>query len=278
MIEIDKLRLYRGLDYPITDSIALKTPTLRQIVDYGEREFYNMVYSLVIEPVNMKWQLWDSGIDWTTLKSYEFFCSFIAPTLTNDMTRIVLGEYLDFSKMEYIHDEKIDENILVQNVTISKKIKNESFDNNDKKDFINEQDGKNASDDFSFKIVFDRAVYAKLCALVRCTYGFKQTKCKPANEVTKMAIIEDERDEYLMNKDKPYESTLMNYISTLVNCEGFKHDEKTVFDMNIYAFMDSLKRISKIKNATLLLQSGYSGFGISFKDIDKEELDWTGNI
>ena len=53
---------------------------------------------------------------------------------------------------------------------------------------------------------------------------------------------------------------------------------KTVFDMNIYAFMDSLKRISKIKNATLLLQSGYSGFGISFKDIDKEELDWTGNI
>ena len=236
MIEIDKLRLYRGLDYPITDSIALKTPTLRQIVDYGEREFYNMVYSLVIEPVNMKWQLWDSGIDWTTLKSYEFFCSFIAPTLTNDMTRIVLGEYLDL------------------------------------------QDGKNASDDFSFKIVFDRAVYAKLCALVRCTYGFKQTKCKPANEVTKMAIIEDERDEYLMNKDKPYESTLMNYISTLVNCEGFKHDEKTVFDMNIYAFMDSLKRISKIKNATLLLQSGYSGFGISFKDIDKEELDWTGNI
>lgn len=277
MIEIDKLKLYRGLDYPITDTIALKTPTLQQIVDYGERDFYNMVYSLVVEPVNMKWQLWDSGIDWTTLKSYDFFCSFIAPTLTNDMTKIVLGEYLDFSKMKYVHDEKIDEDILIQNVIISGNKDSKEL-NKDDKNFIDKQNGDEISNNFSFNIVFDRAVYAKLCALVRCTYGFKQTKCIPANEVTKMAMIEDERDEYLINKDKPYESSLINYISTLVNCEGFKHDEKTVFDMNIYAFMDSLKRISKIKNATLLLQSGYSGFGISLKDIDKEELDWTGKI
>ena len=42
--------------------------------------------------------------------------------------------------------------------------------------------------------------------------------------------------------------------------------------------MDSVKRIGKIKNAQLLLQSGYSGFGISFDDIDKKQIDWLGEL
>ena len=49
--------------------------------------------------------------------------------------------------------------------------------------------------------------------------------------------------------------------------------------MKINAFMDSVKRISKIKNAELLLQSGYSGFGINLKEIkDKKQLDWLGEL
>ena len=36
--------------------------------------------------------------------------------------------------------------------------------------------------------------------------------------------------------------------------------------------------VSKIKNAQLLLQSGYSGFGIDLKDIDKKEIEWAGEI
>ena len=51
-----------------------------------------------------------------------------------------------------------------------------------------------------------------------------------------------------------------------------------VWDLKINAFMDSVKRIGKIKNAELLLQSGYSGFGISLKDINKKELDWLGEL
>ena len=48
--------------------------------------------------------------------------------------------------------------------------------------------------------------------------------------------------------------------------------------MKINAFMDSVKRISKIKNADLLLQSGYSGFGVNLKNIDKKQLDWQGEL
>ena len=48
--------------------------------------------------------------------------------------------------------------------------------------------------------------------------------------------------------------------------------------MKLYAFMDSVMRIKKIKNADLLLQSGYSGFGINIKKIDKNEINWLGEL
>ena len=43
------------------------------------------------------------------------------------------------------------------------------------------------------------------------------------------------------------------------------------------AFFDSIKRIDKIQNATLLLQGAYSGFA-SLKGIDKERLNWSGDL
>lgn len=67
-------------------------------------------------------------------------------------------------------------------------------------------------------------------------------------------------------------------ISAVVNSEGFKRNDVTVFDMKICAFTDSVKRISKIKKSDLLLQSGYSGFGIDLKKINNEELNWIGEL
>ena len=43
--------------------------------------------------------------------------------------------------------------------------------------------------------------------------------------------------------------------------------------------MDSVKRINKIRNSTLLLQSGYSGFGINLKELkNKDELNYMGEL
>ena len=48
--------------------------------------------------------------------------------------------------------------------------------------------------------------------------------------------------------------------------------------MKIGAFMDAVGRISRIKNANLLLQSGYSAFGIDLKKVDNKQLDWLGGL
>ena len=100
----------------------------------------------------------------------------------------------------------------------------------------------------------------------------------PANNSTKMVLIEDAKDELERNKNKKYTSQLKNLISAMINSEGFKYNHAQVWDMKINAFMDSVKRISKIKDANLLLQSGYSGYGINLKDVDKKQLDWLGEL
>lgn len=100
----------------------------------------------------------------------------------------------------------------------------------------------------------------------------------PANDTTKMILIEDDREELERNKHAEYHSQLKNLVSSMINSEGFKYNHAQVWDMKINAFMDSVRRISHIKNAELLLQSGYSGFGINLKDIDKKQIDWLGEL
>ncbi|MDE7238410.1 MAG: hypothetical protein K2N41_01705, partial [Lachnospiraceae bacterium] len=63
-----------------------------------------------------------------------------------------------------------------------------------------------------------------------------------------------------------------------VNYDGFKRNDQTVWDMNLFAFMDSIRRIDKIRNSNLLLQSGYSGFGVDLKKVNKEELNYLGEL
>ena len=89
---------------------------------------------------------------------------------------------------------------------------------------------------------------------------------------------EQNKTNHKENKNKPVKSWLQPLVSTMVNSEGFKRDDITVFDMKISAFMDSVARVSKIKNAELLLQSGYSGFGVDLKKIDRETLNYMGEL
>ena len=98
----------------------------------------------------------------------------------------------------------------------------------------------------------------------------------PANERTKMDLIEDARDEALAASRRPYKSVLKPLISALTVKCGMCGDNK-IWNMNISMFFDNIKRVSKIQDAQLLLQGAYSGFA-SLKGVDKTRVDWTGDI
>ena len=129
------------------------------------------------------------------------------------------------------------------------------------------------------EVVIDEYTYNVITDYLRKVHFIEKDEKMPGNESTKMILIEDALEELQMASQKEYESFLKNLISAMVNYEGFKYNHEQVWDLKINAFMDSVKRVSKIKNADLLLQSGYSGFGINLKDIkDKNQLNWLGEL
>lgn len=242
----DELKIYRGEDFVVSEHIKIHQPCLSEICDHGEREYYSMIYNLTATPQSMKVQLWDMGIDYTKITPFELFYSIIYKLYPQNKTSIIFGD-LDFTRFQ-IMQRSDDESILLYQV-----IDNEPV----------------IIDEFTYNLIMD---------YLRQVHIIHKDEKLPANETTKIILIEDDREEIERNKNKEYHSQLKNWISAMINSEGFKYNHSEVWDMKINAFMDSVKRISKIKKADLLLQSGYSGFGVNLNEVSNKQLDWLGEL
>lgn len=205
-----------------------------------------MVQQLTATPQSMKVQLWDMGIDYTTITPYRLFYHLLYRLFPKEKTSVIFGE-LDFTKFEVMQRRDNGAVVLYQ--------------------AINGED-----------VFIDENIYNIITDYLRQAHSIPKDERIPANETTKMILIEDDREELERNKGKPSHSQLKNLISAMINSEGFKYNHAEIWDMKINAFMDSVKRISKIKNAGLLLQSGYSGFGINLKEVSDKQLDWLGGL
>jgi len=127
-------------------------------------------------------------------------------------------------------------------------------------------------------ITLNESDYYEIVKYLRALHNLKRNDAVAGTKSCRMAFIEDAKMEYEAQLQEPRKSHLLPLISTMVNSNGFKRDDKAVWTMNIYAFMDSVKRVDKIRNSNLLLQSGYSGFGVDLKKIKKEELNYMGEL
>lgn len=254
MSEIDELRIYRGEDYAINSKIKIHIPTLGEICDYGEDNYFGLVYQITATPSDMMWQLDEMGINFTEIDNFTLF-SQLTCFKTDDMeeedfqmninrTRILLGD-LNLFEFKLMQDITNNEPCLY-NPTTDNKI-----------------------DGYTYKLI---------CDCLRKIHFLEEHIEIPANESTRLVLIEDAKERYLMNKDKKHSSYLVNLVSAMINSPGFKYNHSQVWDMKINAFMDSVKRISKIQNANLLLQSGYSGFGINLKEVSDKQINWLGEL
>jgi hypothetical protein len=298
--ENDELKIYRGEDFVVSKHIIIHQPTLGQIADYGERDYWSLVYNFTATPQSMKAPLWDMqpSIDYTEITPYQLFYTVLYKIFPQEKTSILFGD-LDFSKFQLMQ-RKDNESILLYQEVITGDIYNHDNEllfhfNNlyeaerligyEKDSLLNELIVTNGVlEDYIFSnlekesIIIDEYTYGIIIDYLCKSHFIKQDLKIPANNSTKMILIEDARDELEKNKNKKYHSQLKNLISAMINSEGFKYNHSQVWDMKINAFMDSVKRIGKIKNADLLMQSGCSGFGVNLKEINKNQLDWLGEL
>lgn len=275
MFECDELRIYRGKDIKITPKITVIQPTLDQIEEFGEKRYFNAVHTLTAVGADLKWQLWDfDQTDYTTIEDYDLFIKYIFQAVSSKKKIYAeLKKHPDKYEKELstLSQDDLDEMLINPLQLVLKDI--------DLADFIPCKSQKNDQIilyDAEHDIVIDRAVYSLIVDVVRKIHGFKRNNQIPANERTKMDLIDDARDEAMAASRRPYKSILKPLVSALTVKCGLCGDDK-IWNMNINAFFDNIKRANKIQDANLLLQGAYSGFA-SLKSVDKTRLDWTGDI
>lgn len=275
MIELDELKVYRGDDIQIKPNIIITQPTLDQIEKFGEKRYFNAVYNLTAVGADLKWQLWDyHQIDYTKIEDYDLFIRFISQVVSSKkrIYQELMNNQDKYEKeLSNISKEELEEMLINPLQLILKDI--------DLADFIpctmqsnNQIILYNPERD----ITIDRAAYAQIVDVVRRIHGLKRNNEIPANERTKMDLIDDARDDAMMVAQKPYKSVLKPLISALTVKCGMCGDDR-IWNMNISEFFDNIRRVNKIQDSQLLLQGAYSGFA-SLKGVDKTRLEWAGDL
>ena len=275
MFEIDELAIYRGKDIRITDKIIVTQPTIDQIIEFGEKRYFQTIHCLTGVGADFKWQLWDYyNIDYTTIDDFDLFKKMIWQSLSSKKKIYKELKENPTQYEEYISKmTKEDWDELLFN-PISLILKDIDF-----ADFEIYESSNNPEPilyDKEHDITIDRFVYARIIDTVRKIHGLKRNNQIPANERTKMDLIEDARDEAMMASQKPYKSAIKPLISALAVKTGQLGSE-SIWNTKINMFFDAIKRISKIQDAEFLLQGAYSGFA-SLKGVDKSRLEWAGDI
>jgi len=285
MYEFDEMKIYRGKDIFITPKIMVVQPTIDQIIDFGERKYFNAVHNLCGVGADFKWQLWDySNIDYTQIEDFDLFIKFISHLVSSK--KRLYDKWLS-NPEEYKQElanltsqEDIDA-MYFNPLALTLKKKNaegvfEPLDLADFQGFFNNQTQQPELYDVVNDVKIDRAVYTRMVDAVRQIHYFKRNSELPANEKTKMDLIDDARDEAMAQSRQPYKSMLKPLVSALTVKCGLCGDNK-IYNMTINAFLDNIKRVGKIQDAELLLQGAYSGFS-SLKGVDRTRLEWAGEI
>lgn len=273
--EFDELKIYKGEDIKISPKITVTQPTIGQIADFGEKKYFSAVHTLTASGADLKWQLWDfANVDYTQIEDYDLFVSFISQIVSSrkHLRDDILKKREEGDKYALSFSQSDLDDMLVNPLQLILK-------DIDLADFVPctvEGNGSIVLYDVKKDITIDRIVYTRIVDVVRKIHGLKRNNETPANERTKMDLIEDARDAAMLAARTPYKSIIKPLVSALsVKC-GMCGDSR-VWDIPVNMFFDNIKRINKIQDAQLLLQGAYSGFS-DLKGVDKERLNWAGDV
>lgn len=240
-MDIDKLALISGEPISICEGVLLYQPTLRDIKEFGEAEFFSTFWTICSSPWDMPSTLADAGIDFMEISEWELFRGLITG-YPIEATRLFFGD-LDFTQfipLSQLNEDGTEEIILCN------------------------QDG----------VIINEAAYKLLISYIQATIGFQHSGKKAGNQITKKIMIQDDKKRRERDKGKPFESVLFDGILTMVNTEECKYDFSSIFNLTLYQYMKSYTQIQGKKAALALTQGSYSGF-VDASQIDKLDFQWT---
>ena len=236
LFSVDPLQLYMGYDYSINDKIVIKQPTMRDVTDMGEQEYFSMVHTITANPTSMKVQLDSIGIDWNEIEDFDLFMM-LAPNMNKEQTSILLGD-LDLSAL---------------------------------RPYRNHENGDIVLANPESNIIIDKLIYQRIVDYIRKMHNIKAEVKHAKNKFTKKAMIEYDRQQMVANAAKEYKSYFVPVISTLQCKMGWTKDY--ILNMGIVEYFEIVARMQIINNADHLLSGVYAGT-IDIKKINKKELNF----
>ena len=242
VIRFDKLKMYFGRPYTIDlnnvdGDITIYEPTLGNVVDYGEQEWYTNLSVYISTTTTFMVQLWDMGVDWNDISDFEFFC-------TSGMYKQVDPEFnkllfqRDMSNFEPCYREIPDENGEINKTLVLYDEETETE--------INEE------------------AYFHLSQYLRtCFQNFPNERFSTQKAIRK-AWIQTERAnirnaEIMRKRNMDSDSALFPIISACINHPGFPYDIQSIDKLPIFAFMDSVARLQIYESTRAMLNGSYSG-------------------
>lgn len=243
--QVDELKLYLGDNIRIASGITLKQPTIGEIANYNEEEYFRIAQTLCATPSSMKVSLDDMGLDYMQVEDFQLFIM-LCGSLTPDKTKPLLGD-LDLTRFKpYSIGES--EEVVMANGEI---------------------------DENGNPIIINSIIYEVLVTYIRKMHNFKKQVDKAGNAITRKILIDEDRKNAERNKGKPYKSFLVPLISSLQGRQGYT--KEYICNMGLYEFMNQINRVQIIVQADAALGGMYSGF-VDTKKMDKTVLDWTRDI
>lgn len=252
---LDELQLFRGKDFVVNGHLTIHHPTIGEICDFGEERYFNMVSRLCATPSDFKVTLWDEmGKDWEEVDDIDLFGA-ICIGFPQEDTRILFGDF-PLDQLVIYHDPEIDDLVLVEAV----------WDRSTGQPVELKPDGAK----------IDRYAYTMMTEFLRCIHNLEKHVDKCVTQGDKMYLLDKDRSKLRRQKHAKDagKSVLVPLVSALVNCKEFKYDHSTVWDLPIYAFYDSVRRIQKIKYSDRLVY----GVMVDPSKMPQDMTDWMSEL
>lgn len=232
--------LLRTNQYRINDTISIYVPTIGEIYDYGESEYYNIVQLLTSVPYDLMVQFDDMGVDYETINEYQLFIMMIKSFIKNNKDLSIVFGSFDIASLNFSENKKNGEVVLV---------------------------------DKNNNPVIDKLIQYEISNAIRKIHFWAKTDKRAGNEEAKKYLIERNRLKQQRAARKKQESFLDENIIKLVNTEEFKYSYESCMDLSIYEFNASLQQIPKKKNWEQTMAGAYFGT-VDLSKLNIDKLHW----
>lgn len=243
--EFDLLRLYFGEDYVVDGKITIHQPTIQDILDMGEKEFFATIAPFTSNTTAFRVQLWDLGIDWNEMTDFELFAILIK-TVSFEHTKVIFGdiEWNSFDLVAKVNEDNEAVPVLISNKT---------------------------------DLEIDEDLYLKMRKYLCFMFNIKLENEFCKGKILKEEIIAKQRAEDAKKKAEAKGSNMMQMISFALNHAGFKYKKQELRNVGYVEFLDSIKRLQVYESTRALMQGNYSGF-CDLSKVPKEDFNFMRNV